>query len=62
MLSEFINEQHLEVEIYSFEYPDKFIPHGNVEEVEKLLKLDAENIAKRIMASNVLNNFLKVLQ
>jgi len=52
MLSEFINEQHLEVEIYSFEYPDKFIPHGNVEEVEKLLGVDVNSIADKIKAFN----------
>jgi 1-deoxy-D-xylulose-5-phosphate synthase len=51
MLSEFANEEKLNVEIHSFEYPDKFIPQGNVEEVEKLLKFDAENITKKIGAS-----------
>ena len=49
MLSEFINEENLEVEVKSFEYPDKFIPHGNVKEVEKFLGVDEESIAKEIL-------------
>ncbi|WP_456479891.1 transketolase C-terminal domain-containing protein, partial [Nautilia sp.] len=48
MLSEFANEEKLEVEIKSFEYPDKFIPHGNVDEVERFLGLDEKSIAERI--------------
>jgi len=48
MLSEFINEEHLNAEIESFEYPDKFIPHGDVKKVEKFLKVDEESIALKI--------------
>jgi len=48
MLSDFANEEKLNVEIHSFEYPDKFIPQGNVEEVEKFLQVDVENIVKKI--------------
>jgi 1-deoxy-D-xylulose-5-phosphate synthase len=48
MLSDFVNEEKLNVEIYSFEYPDKFIPHGNVKEVEKFLGVDADSIVEKI--------------
>ncbi len=48
MLCEFANEEKLEVEIKSFEYPDEFIPHGSVEEVERFLGLDEKSIAERI--------------
>ena len=49
MLSNFVNEENLDVEIISFEYPDKFIPHGSIKEVEKFLGVDEESIAKRIL-------------
>ncbi len=49
MLSEFVNKEGLEVRIKSFEYPDKFIPHGKVEEVEKYLGVDVESIVNSIV-------------
>jgi 1-deoxy-D-xylulose-5-phosphate synthase len=49
MLSDFANKENLEVEIKSFEYPDKFIPHGNVKEVEKYLGVDETSIAEKII-------------
>ena len=49
MLSEFANNEKLDVEIKSFEYPDKFIPHGSVDEVEKYLGLDEISIAEKII-------------
>lgn len=52
MLSDFANAENINVKIESFEYPDEFIPHGNVEEVEKLLKVDAQSIAEKIRAEN----------
>ena len=48
MLSEFANEEKMAVRIVSFEYPDRFIPHGSVEEVEKLLGVDKESIKEKI--------------
>jgi len=48
MLSEFVNEENLNVKIKSFEYADKFIPHGNIKEVERFLGVDEESIAKKI--------------
>jgi 1-deoxy-D-xylulose-5-phosphate synthase len=52
MLERFADEEKLEVEIRSFEYPDKFIPHGSVKEVEKFLKIDEESIAEKIADEN----------
>ncbi|MEO1923502.1 MAG: 1-deoxy-D-xylulose-5-phosphate synthase [Nautiliaceae bacterium] len=52
MLESFVDEENLGVKIKSFEYPDKFIPHGSVEEVEKLLGVDEESIAEIIENEN----------
>ncbi|MEO1958478.1 MAG: 1-deoxy-D-xylulose-5-phosphate synthase [Nautiliaceae bacterium] len=52
MLSEFANNEGLRVRIKSFEYPDKFIPHGKVEEVEKYLGVDVESIVNSIVRDN----------
>jgi len=49
MLSTFVKENRLHKYIKSFEYPDRFIPHGNVKEVEKFLGVDEESIANEIM-------------
>ena len=49
MLSDFVNKENLDVEVKSFEYPDRFIPHGNIKEVEKFLGVDEESIAKEIL-------------
>jgi 1-deoxy-D-xylulose-5-phosphate synthase len=52
MLSNFANEEGLDVKIVSFEYPDKFIPHGSVEEVEKFLGVDKDSIIETIENEN----------
>jgi len=49
MLSAFTKENKLHKYIKSFEYPDKFIPHGDVKEVEKFLGVDEESIAENIL-------------
>jgi len=49
MFSAFVKENRLQKYIKSFEYPDKFIPHGNIKEVEKFLGVDEKSIAKKIM-------------
>ncbi len=49
MLSSFAKENRLHKYIKSFEYPDKFIPHGSVKEVEKYLGVDEESIANEIL-------------
>ena len=52
LLSEFVNKERLDVSIKSFEYPDKFIPHGDIKSVEKYLKVDEINIYEAIKAEN----------
>jgi len=52
MLSEFVIEEGLNVTVTSYEYPDKFIPHGNNDEIEKLLGLDVNSIAENIAELN----------
>ena len=52
MLSEFANKENLDVKIISFEYPDRFIPHGDVESVEKLLGVDVKSIVNKIKEDN----------
>jgi len=52
MLSEFVNSENLDVSIESFEYPDEFIPHGDVESVERLLKVDVQSIVEKIKDQN----------
>ena len=48
-VKELIVEEKLEnIEIKNYSYPDKFIEHGNVEELEKLYKQDAKYIYKNI--------------
>ena len=37
-----------DVKIKSYAYPDKFIQHGSVEELEKIYHLDEESILKEI--------------
>ena len=52
MLSSFVKENRLHKYIRSFEYPDRFIPHGSVKEVEKFLGVDEESIAEEILREN----------
>jgi 1-deoxy-D-xylulose-5-phosphate synthase len=52
MLEDFINSENLDVKVKSFEYPDRFIPHGSVEEVEKFLGVDVDTIVKVIENEN----------
>ena len=48
-IKELIVEENLEnIELQTYSYPDKFIEHGSVEELEKLYGLDEENIARNI--------------
>ena len=43
-----INEKMQNISIRVFSYPDKFIEHGSVDELEKIYGLDEENIEKEI--------------
>jgi len=46
---EFLNENNInDVKLESFEYEDKFIPHGKTIEVEKMLGITPKQIAKAI--------------
>lgn len=48
-ISNIINEQQLEnVKIHKIGYPDEFIKHGSIQQIEKQYGLDAESIAKLI--------------
>ncbi|NPA11526.1 MAG: 1-deoxy-D-xylulose-5-phosphate synthase [Epsilonproteobacteria bacterium] len=49
LLSEFVNKNDMDVKIESFEYPNKFIPHGGVKEIEEFLGVDVKSAAKKIM-------------
>ena len=44
-----INENLKNIKINTYAYPDKFIQHGTVEELEKIYHQDAESIYKDIM-------------
>jgi 1-deoxy-D-xylulose-5-phosphate synthase len=47
-LEGFYNENNINKKIISFEIEDKFIPHGQTKDVEKMLKIDVESLAKRV--------------
>ena len=49
MLSSFVEENRLNRYIKSYEYPDEFIPHGDVREVEKYIGVDEISIAEDIL-------------
>lgn len=41
-----IDEKLEDINLKTYAYPDKFIEHGNVEELEKRYKLDEETIVR----------------
>ena len=47
-IESFVIENNLNKEVVSFEIEDKFIPHGQTSDVEKLLKIDIDSLAKRV--------------
>jgi len=47
-LQSFSNENSLHKKIISFEIEDKFIPHGETKDVEKMLKIDIQSLVKKI--------------
>lgn len=49
LISTFLQEKGLNIRVISFEYDDKFIEHGNQNEVEKSLNLNPEQLAKRVL-------------
>ena len=38
-----------EIKIKPYAYPDEFIPHGSVEELEKIYHVDEESILKDLL-------------
>lgn len=47
-----IKEEKLNnIEVKQYGYPDEFIKHGSVQEIEKIYGLDKDTIAKEIMES-----------
>ncbi len=56
-VKELIVDENLEnIEIKSYAYPDNFIQHGTVDELEKLYGQDVQNIVKDILNSNYVLN------
>lgn len=49
LISEFVNKNSLDVKVKSFEYPDKFIPHGDIKRVEEFLRVDEKSIYEEIL-------------
>ncbi len=56
-IEEFIVEEKIEnITLKSFAYPDEFIKHGKVEEIEKIYGLDKESIKNEINKMITINN------
>ncbi len=51
-----VDENLKNIEIKSYAYPDNFIQHGTVDELEKLYGQDVQNIVKDILNSNYVLN------
>ena len=50
MVEDIINEENLNgITLKKYGYPDEFVKHGSVGEIEKKYGLDAESIAKRVV-------------
>ena len=47
-LEAFCNENNLNKNIISFEFEDKFIPHGETKDIEKMLEVDINSLANKI--------------
>jgi len=47
-LQAFSNDNSLHKKIISFEIEDKFIPHGDTKDIEKMLKIDVGSLVERI--------------
>lgn len=48
-LGEWQNEHGTNVRIVSFEIPNAFVPHGKVEQIEQMLKIDTQSLLVRYM-------------
>ena len=47
-IESFVIENNLNKEIISFEIEDKFIPHGQTSDIEKMLKIDIDSLVDRV--------------
>lgn len=48
---EFYNKSNIHADVEIFAYEDKFITHGEIEELQKFKEMDCESIARRIEAA-----------
>ena len=54
MVEELINEENIkDVTLKKYGYPDEFVKHGSVDQIEKKYGLDEETIAKSIMENSL---------
>ena len=54
MVEELINEENIkDVTLKKYGYPDEFIKHGSVEQIEKKYGLAEETIANNIMENSL---------
>lgn len=51
MITQYVNSKNKAIEIMSFGYKDKYIPHGDVETLYKINGLDSSSIVKTIIDS-----------
>ena len=49
-IAAFYKADHPEISVTQTGIPDSFVPHGNPEELKKILGLDAENVAEKILS------------
>lgn len=53
ILASFLQKNDIkDVKVHSFEYDDVFIPHGNIHQVEKYLKISTEDIVQYLIENN----------
>lgn len=58
-VEEILFENKINVKLEKVAYPDEFIKHGNVEEIEKKYELDANSIVDKILQMNKVTNINK---
>ncbi len=49
LINDFLQKYDLQVKVISFEYDDKFIEHGKINEVERSLKKDVEALLEQVL-------------
>ncbi len=48
-VKELIIDNKIKIKIETFAYPDEYIRHGSVEELEKIYEMDSQSIAKKVL-------------